>query len=109
MIWEVEYLEEAKDDLKRLDNSVSCQVLKGIKKVQQNPLPNYEGGYGKPLGNKDNNNLTDLLKIKFVKIGIRVVYKLVRENNKMKIVVISARAENEVYRLAGERKNNYGL
>lgn len=109
MIWEIEYLEEAKNDLKKLDNSVAIQVLKGIQKVQQNPLPNFEGGYGKPLGNKDNINLTDFLKIKFLKIGIRVVYKIIRENNVMKIIVISARADNDVYKTAGERRMKYGL
>ena len=39
-------------------------------------------------------------------IGIRVVYKLVEdeETHEMYILVISARADNEVYDLAGKRK-----
>lgn len=48
--------------------------------------------------------MTNLLKIKYKKIGIRVVYKLFRTKNEMYILVISARAENEVYTLAGKRK-----
>lgn len=34
-----------------LDNSQRLLVLKAVQKVQINPLPDYEGGYGKPLGN----------------------------------------------------------
>ena len=78
MTWSIEFLEEAKKDLKKLDHSVQLQVLKGIRKVAQNPLPVQEGGYGKPLGNKTGTNLTNLLKIKFRDLGIRVVYKTMR-------------------------------
>ena len=65
MRWQIEYLEEAKKDLKKLDRSTQIIVLKGIDKVSENPLPAQQGGYGKPLGNKSGTNLTNLLKIKF--------------------------------------------
>lgn len=39
MTWIIEFLEEAEKDMKKLDHSVRVQVLKGIKKVSQNPLP----------------------------------------------------------------------
>ena len=52
MTWNIEFLEEAKKDLKKLDHSVQLQVVKGIEKVRKNPLPTDKGGYGKPLGNK---------------------------------------------------------
>lgn len=65
MTWSIEFLEEAKKDLKKLDHSVQLQVLKGIQKVSRNPLSIQEGGYGKPLGNKTGTDLTNLLKIKF--------------------------------------------
>ena len=64
MRWQIEYLEEAKKDLKKLDRSTQIIVLKGIDKVSENPLPAQQGGYGKPLGNKSGTNLTNLLKIK---------------------------------------------
>ena len=32
MMWTIEFLEEAKKDLQRLDHSVQVQVLKGITK-----------------------------------------------------------------------------
>lgn len=64
MIWNITFLDEALEDLKKLDGSVRVQVLKGIRKVSQNPLPASQGGYGKPLGRKNGTNLTNLLKIK---------------------------------------------
>ena len=58
------------------------------------------------MGNKGTNDLTGLLKIKYRDIGIRVVYKLMedKKSHQMYILVISARADNEVYDLAGKRK-----
>ena len=47
MNWKLEYLPEAEKDLKDLDGSQRILVLKAIKKVQQNPLPVEEQGYGK--------------------------------------------------------------
>lgn len=102
-MWQVEYLTEAVEDLKRLDYSQRLQVLKAIDKVSSNPLPQSEGGYGKPLGNRNNTKLAGYLKIKLKKLGLRVVYKLVRENDVMKVVVISARADDEVYLIAQKR------
>ncbi|MCL2049665.1 MAG: type II toxin-antitoxin system RelE/ParE family toxin [Defluviitaleaceae bacterium] len=101
--WEVVYTYEAKKDCASLDPAALNQVDKAIRKVSQNPLPQSEGGYGKPLGNKNSNNLTGLLKIKLLKLGIRVVYKLVRTDEAMKIIVVAARADNEVYAIAAKR------
>lgn len=109
MSWSIHYLEEAKNDLKKLDGSLKVQVVRGIEKVAQNPLPQSEGGYGKPLGNKNYTNLTGFLKIKFLNIGIRVVYYLVRKENAMEIVIVSARADNEVYREADKRNKKHNL
>lgn len=38
-MWQVKFLNEAKKDLAKLDNSLKGQVLKGIAKVRTNPLP----------------------------------------------------------------------
>ncbi|NLI13305.1 type II toxin-antitoxin system RelE family toxin [Pelotomaculum propionicicum] len=102
-MWQVEYLKEAVEDLKRLDHSQRLQVLKAIDKVSGNPLPRNEGGYGKPLGNRNSIRLAGYLKIKLKRLGLRVVYKLVREKDVMKIIVVSARADDEVYLLAQKR------
>ena len=103
MNWEIHYSDEAKTDLRDLDGSQRKSVLKAIKKVSQNPLPVNEGGYGKPLGNKHGKDLTGLCKIKLMKEGIRVVYALIRTETSMKIVVIAARSDDEVYELAAQR------
>jgi mRNA interferase RelE/StbE len=102
-MWTVEYLREALVDMKLLDYSQQLQVVKAINKVAANPLPQTEGGLGKPLGNKGGTNLTGYFKIKLLKLGLRVVYKLVKENGVMKIIVISARADDEVYITAQKR------
>ena len=106
MEWQIKYHPLAEEELSKLDGSVRKIVLKGIIKVSSNPRPQNEGGYGKPLGNKNGNDLTGLLKIKYRDIGIRVVYKLIEDRitHEMYILVISARADNEVYNLAGKRK-----
>ena len=109
MTGSVEFLEEAKKDMKKLERSASIQVLKGIQKVSRNPLPVQEGGYGKPLGNKNGANLTNLLKIKFRDLGIRVVYKVERVEDVMKIIVVSARTDEQVYREAAKRREKYEL
>ena len=109
MPWSVELLPEAADDLKRLDKSVGVRVVKALQKIALNPLPTYEGGYGKPLGNKSSFNLTGLLKCKLRNDGIRIVYPVVREGETMRVIVIGARADDEVYRLAAKRRERYGL
>lgn len=106
-MWEDKYILEALDDLDKLDQSLREIVLAGIKKVRQNPLPKFEGGYGKPLGNKNGNNLTGFFKIKYRRVGIRVVYTLVRDKKVMNIVVISKRDENYCYNITNKRKNKY--
>ena len=53
--------------------------------------------------------MTGLFKIKFLKYGIRVVYKLEFEGGIMKIIIISARADNKVYDEAGSRRMRHHL
>ena len=101
--WDVIYTDEAKKDYNALDPSSLNQVDKAIRKVSQNPLSESEGGYSKPLGNKRGKNLTGLLKIKLKKLGIRVVYKLIRTDEIMKIIIVAARADDEVYEIAAKR------
>ncbi len=106
MKWELRYLPEAADDLKKLAGNQRILVVKAIEKVRENPLPVQEGGYGKPLGNKRGNNLSGLLKIKLRGAGIRVVYRLLRTESQMLVVVIGVRADEEVYKLASRRIQN---
>ena len=103
MNWEVKYLPEVEKDLKQLDNTQRTLVKKAIKKVQQNPLPDYENGYGKPLGNHNSTNLAGFMKIKLRSSGLRVVYQLVKTESTMLIVVVGVRADEEVYEIAQKR------
>jgi mRNA interferase RelE/StbE len=98
-VWKLEFTAEAEKEHRKLPKAIRIQVDKSLHKVLQNPLPQSEGGYGKPLGG----NLAGCLKIKLKKSGIRIVYKLVRVDDVMKIIVVAARADNEVYEIAEKR------
>lgn len=103
MSYHVEYTDFSRADLSALDNSVAKVVKKAIDKVSENPLPKSEGGYGNPLGSRNNSKLTGCCKIKLKRHGIRVVYKVIKSGNIMKIIVIAARADDEVYNIAAGR------
>jgi mRNA interferase RelE/StbE len=107
MTWKICITDEAKKDYHKLDGSIRKQVLAGILKVSEAPLPSPHG-YGKPLGNKNGNHLTGFFKIKYRGIGIRVVYTLVIEDLIMNIIVISPRDDNYCYDLAAKLYGKYG-
>lgn len=101
--WKVEYSAGAAEDMKGLDRSSQAEVLKAIRKVSLNPLPNTEGGYGKPLGNKASSSLHGLLKIVLRRRGIRVVYRLKKVEGSMRIIIIAARKDDYVYKQVEKR------
>ena len=103
MSYEIEYSAEADEDLEEFNPAQRRQIGIQIEKFSLNPLPKNEGGYGNPLGNKHNINLTGFCKITLKKMGVRVVYKVMRTDKIMKIVVIAARADEEVYKIAAKR------
>ncbi|MBP3360133.1 MAG: type II toxin-antitoxin system RelE/ParE family toxin [Clostridia bacterium] len=102
MNWNIEYIKEAQRDLKNLDPYNRKIILKAIAKTAERPLPPPDG-IGKPLGNHQNSRLSGYYKIKLKNLGYRVVYSLVRENNIMKIIVISIRDDEAVYKEAERR------
>ena len=107
MSWQIQFLPEAENDLASLNKSVRPEILKGIRKVAQNP--GYPDGYGKPLGNFAGSKLAGLYKIKFKKAGLRVVYALQKINEQMIIIIISARADDQVYYEAEKRRLRHYL
>ena len=109
MKWELKYLPEAEKDFDSLSRNQQIMADKAIKKVRSNPLPQKEGGYGKPLGHKLGANLTGFLKVKLRKEGIRIVYKLICTESKMLIVVIGMREDDEVYEVARNRIKKHDL
>lgn len=50
-----------------------------------------------------------VLKIKFRDLGIRIVYKIEIVNSVMKIIVISARTYEQVYKESQTRRENHNL
>ena len=109
MSYQINFIPEARTDMKKLDHSIQPQVVRGIRKVSQNPVSLSQGGYGKPLGNKDGTNLAGLYKIKFRGIGIRVVYSVEEHDGIMNIIVVSVRADNQMYQEAGKRRTKHDL
>ena len=109
MKWNVDFLPEARTDLKDLSGNQSHRVVKAIERVRENPLPKDEGGYGIPLGHKGNVDLTNFLEIKLRGAGIRVIYKLVRTETEMLIIVIGMREDEDVFNIAGKRAERYNL
>jgi len=105
MAWSVVFHDKAKKEFDRLNGLSKTQAAKAIHKVSLNPLPQSEGGYGKPLGNNQSSKLAGCLKIKLKGIGLRVVYQLIREDTVMKIIVISLRDDDKVYKTAENRIN----
>ena len=107
MAWKIKILSEAREDYKSLDGSLKKQIFAGIIKVSKAPLPS-PNGYGKPLGNKNGNNLTGFFKIKYKGNGIRVIYTLALKEMSMNIVAISERDDNYCYELATKMYEKYG-
>ncbi len=71
MTWLVVYTENSIRDYQKLDGSQKVVVDKVIRRVSLNPLPINDGGYGKPLGNKNNNYLNGFLEIKLKRLCIK--------------------------------------
>jgi len=92
--WKIVFLPEADDDFGDLAGNQKKVVSKILARVSKNPLPSNEGGYGKPLRNNNDTKLAGLLKIKLKKEGIRIVYKVIRTETEMLIIVIGARADD---------------
>ena len=105
MSWKIEYIKEAQRDLQRLDPYNRKLILKAIEKTAERPLPPPDG-IGKPLGSHAAAKLSGYFKIKLRDLGYRVVYGLIREGNTMKVIVISIRDDEAVYREAERRIAN---
>ncbi|MBQ7220064.1 MAG: type II toxin-antitoxin system RelE/ParE family toxin [Synergistaceae bacterium] len=109
MTWNLEFLPEARKDLRNLDGSQRQRVIKAIDKTLKNPLPRSEGGYGIELGHKGGANLTGCLEIKLRGEGLRAIYKLIRTETEMLVIIIGVREDEEVYDKADDRLKIYGL
>ncbi len=104
MQWDYTLIDEAKADFKKLDGSQKRIALAMMEKLRINPLPNFKGGYGTPLGNDSvTGNLSNYLKLKARGSGIRIVYRLYEEDGLSKIIIIGMREDKKVYKEAVKR------
>lgn len=101
--FEVTFLEEAKKDFKKLDGSPKKAVALGLKKLESNA-----DKLGEPLHNNNGFNLAGCRKLKFKKIGIRLVYRIVGVNAEIvEVITIGKREDSEVYETADKRINYF--
>jgi mRNA interferase RelE/StbE len=96
-LYSIEFLEEAKADLKSFDRSQQILVLKQLKKIEKSPE------LGKLLGNKNGYNLSGYRKMYADNKKIRIVYKIVEDRIIVEVVAVGNRSEMEVYQKASER------
>lgn len=94
----VQLTEDAREDLRDLDNSVQRQVIKGLTKLRENPSQR-----GQPLGRKSDNNLTTFRKLVVGNRGYRIVFRVEEDGTAVVVWVIGPRADGEAYELAMTR------
>lgn len=99
---EIGYFKEALRDLKRLDAHNRKMIIKAINKAADGLLPPPDG-IGKPLGNHTGLRPCCYYKIRLKNTGQRVVYKLITEGQNRKILIISIREDEAVYKEAERR------
>ena len=78
-------------------------VRKGLAKLQTNPLPAGDGGYGRWLGNHSGTKLAGFLKVKLRGAGLRIVYRPQREGDQILVIITGFREDSEVYEEAEHR------
>lgn len=103
MSYKLTFIKEAVKDYECLDGSQKTIVNKALKRILLNPLPTSEGGYGKPLSNLAGSRLANLMKIKLKSSGLRIVYKLEKQNDEVVVIIICTRADSKVYKEAEKR------
>ncbi len=99
-LWDIEFTNDAKDDLRKLDNSLQKRVMSAIHKASR-MLSESGGRFGKPLGNQGGVDLAGCYKIRVS--NLRIVYKVEIIEERMVIVIIGARADKAVYWEAARR------
>lgn len=97
MKFKVELIDEAREDLKNLDNSQQILVAKQLKQLASNPYK------GKRLGNKFGLNLTGFYKLYVAKKRIRIIYTVKEHLITVEVISIGKREESKVYKEAFQR------
>lgn len=100
--YEIIFIEDAKADYQKLNGSEKQYVDIALAKIS------YRADeLGVNLTKKFNSNLTGCKKIKFKKIGIRIVFRIIGDHAEIvEIIAIGKRRKNEVYNNATRRLSN---
>ena len=97
--FEVVFIEEAKKEYQKLDGSVKKLVNIALAKMEERA-----DELGEELAKKNGVNLIGCRKIKFRKLGVRIVYRIVGDKAEIaEIITIGIREDLEVYKLAAAR------
>ncbi|GKV65127.1 MULTISPECIES: addiction module toxin RelE [unclassified Sporosarcina] len=101
-IFEVVFIEEAKQDYRKLDGSEKKYVDVALAKIKFRA-----DELGEELTKMGNINLIGCKKIKFRKIGIRLVFRIMGDQVEIaEIISIGKRKNEEVYKNAAKRLEN---
>jgi len=95
--------------MKQPDHSARIQVFRGIRKVAWNPVFICQGGCLRPPGNHNDSDLSGLFRINFRKFGLRVICKTKMVGSRMKIMVVSARSDGQMYHKAARQRSKVDL
>jgi mRNA interferase RelE/StbE len=98
---DIQFIPEAVEDYKSIDNSIKILVNKKIEKLKNNAY------IGEELGNKNNIDLTGYYKIYVARKKYRIVYRIVK--NGIEIIGIwgiGKRDKMDVYKNVGKRIRN---
>ena len=96
-MYDIEFHNDVKKDLKKLGYSVSYLVLKKLKKIAKNPM------FGEELGNKANLDLTGYKKVYVNNKKVRIVYRIVEEKILVYVISVGKRDDMDVYKKATKR------
>ncbi len=100
MAYRVEFIPEALEDFKKLDNAVRKQIAKKIDKLAENPY------FGKPLAEKAGIDLTGFYKLYVYNKKYRIVYRIIEERIEVvEIWGIGKRDKKEIYKTIIKRLN----
>ena len=94
--------DEAREDLRDLDGSARCRVIKAMKKLEVQPEQR-----GEPLGSQVTGDLTTFRKLVVGDREFRIIYRVEQDGRVCVVWVIGRRVDRECYALAVSRLQLY--
>ncbi|MGA1846207.1 type II toxin-antitoxin system RelE family toxin [Deferribacter abyssi] len=101
MAFKIEFIPQAYEDFKNLDNSIKKQVAKKIDRLSENPF------LGEPLKEKAGIDLTGYYKLYVYNKKYRIIYRIVMDKIEVvEIWGIGRRDKEKIYKLVMNRINS---